>query len=90
MQHELAAKFAEDMAYVILENPEVNKSLTECLTTFFSCVDGGDKNTVSPGADKITVAINGEKHEFSTKDRSYLAVLKEVLYKTYYYPKMSK
>jgi len=90
MQHELAAKFAEDMAYVILENPKVNNNVTECLLTFFGCIDGGDKNTVSPGTDKITVVMDGEKLEFSTKDRSHLSVLKEILYETYYYPQMRK
>lgn len=90
MLHELAEKFSEDMAYVILENPKVNNSVTECLLSFFGCIDNGDKNTVVPGADRITVVIDGKKHEFSTKDRSYLAVLKEILYETYYYPKLSK
>lgn len=90
MQHELAAKFAKEMAYVILENPKVNNSVTECLLTFFSCIDGGDKNTVSPGIDEITVVIDGEKHEFPTNNRPYLDVLKDILYETHYYPKMSK
>ncbi|QNQ61223.1 hypothetical protein [Pantoea sp. MT58] len=90
MTDELAAKFAEDMAYVILQNPKANDSLTECLLTFFSCIDGGDKNSVSSGLDDITVFIDGEKHHFQTASRPYIDVLKEIFYKTYYLPLLSK
>lgn len=90
MSHELAEKFAEDMAYVILQNPNVNNSITECLLTFFSCIDDGNKNSVSPGQDEITVVIEGEKHEFLTKNRPYVEVLKDIFYKTYYFPLLSK
>jgi len=90
MTHELAVKFAEDMAYVVLQNPKANDSLTECILTFFSSIDGGDKNSVSPGLDDITVFIDGEEHHFPTVDRPYIDVLKEVFYKTYYFPLLSK
>lgn len=34
---------------------------------FFSSIDGGEKNSVSPGPDEITIFIDGEKHNFPTK-----------------------
>lgn len=86
MTNELAAKLAKDMAYVILQNPKVNNSLTECLLTFFSSIDGGEKNSVSPGPDEITIFIDGEKHDFPTKNKPYVDVLKDIFYKIYYLP----